>query len=156
MGIYPNHGVEYHLILKNNKRYIIANTTETDNRLVKSKYYEDRKEKWFEKMYQYCTPLIEDGFDIQLTEDELKRLHDLLDKHKNEIDIHGWYDVCTITDTYGSFTCSYHTKNGYYVILKNKQKIWIGPNKNLNDHELTVLNSIFNVYDNQVESHGYI
>jgi len=103
MGIYPDHGLEYHVVLKNNMHLIVANIKDIDNRLEKSEFYKKRKDKWFMINNNICKLLsIIDlhDLDIELNENEKNKLNEYLNKYGEEVDDHGWYDVCKIYDTY--------------------------------------------------------
>lgn len=43
MGIYSDHGLEYYVINKE-KKIVLVNTKQSDERLIKSQYYLDRKD----------------------------------------------------------------------------------------------------------------
>jgi hypothetical protein len=158
MGIYPDHGIEYHVVLKNSKRFIIVDTKATDDRLVKSKFFKDREGEWFMVNRSICVK-IEDELDVELTEKEKEKLQKCLDKYGEEVDRYGWYDVCNIYDTYGPNYGNACKNVGYFVILKNGKKMNVTTdvksNDSLSDHDNCVLKSILNVYDDQVESHGW-
>ena len=158
MGIYPDHGVEYHVVFKNNTKYVIANTKTTDDRLLKSKYLEKRYDKWMNLCQSQCIPLQNaDELDIELEDIEKQRLDKILNENKNEVLTHGWYDVCSIWDTYGD-SYFYGTNNdlsAYYVVLKDGKKIKVGSKEILDEHDKLVFNSILNVYDDKVVSHEW-
>jgi len=156
MGIYPDHGIEYHIVLKDQKRFVIANTKATDDRLRKSKYLDKRYEKWFDLCRTQCIPLkdVED-LDVELDDQEKERLQDLLNINKANVLTYGWYDVCSIYDTYGDPTSVSTSTSGYYVILKDGKRVRVGSNKELGDRDQWILNSILNVYGNDVDSHGF-
>ena len=156
MGIYPDHGVEYHVILKDNTKYAIANTKATDDRLLKSKYLEKRYDKWMTLCQSQCIPLQDlDEFDVELEDIEKIKLEKIL--NEKEVLTHGWYDVCSIHDTYGEpyFYGTNNDLSGYYVILKDGTKIKVENKEILNEKDILVLNSILNVYDDKVVSHGW-
>jgi hypothetical protein len=163
MGIYPDHGIEYHVVLKNNKRFIIASTKATDDRLVKSKFFKDRESEWFAINHSMCVKMEDkdvDELDVELTEKEKEKLQSCLEKAGEDLDRHGWYDVCSIYDTYGP-NCYGNTceKIGYFVILKNGKRVNVTTDVKsrelLNEHDNNILKGILNVYDDQVESHGW-
>ena len=68
MGIYPDHGVEYHVLLKNGRKHSVASTKDTDDRLIKSKYLEKRHDEWMSLCHSRCIPLKDvDDLDVELT-----------------------------------------------------------------------------------------
>jgi hypothetical protein len=100
MGLYPDHGVEYIVFFKNNtKKIIIANTKATDDRLIKSEYYNQRKNEWFMGNYNNKYEPINDNIDIELSESEKELLNKII--NENDIEKHGWYESWYIYDTYG-------------------------------------------------------
>lgn len=158
MGIYPDHGIEYHIVLKDQKRYVIANTKATDDRLRKSKYLEARYDKWFNLCQSQCIPLKDvNELDVELEKQERERLEELLRKHDGDVLVHGWYDVCSIYDTYGDIThiSNNNNKSGYFVILKDGRRVRVSSKPILDEHDEYILNSIKNVYGNDVESHEF-
>jgi hypothetical protein len=96
MGIYPNHGLEYHLVLKNDKHIVVLCSQETDDRLVASEYYKSRKESWFQDLSTRCIP-IEETVDIEFIKAEKAKLNMLVNTYGDQIAGHGWYDVMTIS-----------------------------------------------------------
>lgn len=130
MGIYPNHGLEYWIKINENVDYnklnavierlkietnmdlyitkknsiCILSTSRTDDRLVKSKYFQDRKEDWFHHRTckeEWCEQIKDQSLvDIEIEESELN----VIDKIKNEFCEHiifaGWFDVNTIGYSY--------------------------------------------------------
>ena len=157
MGIYPDHGIEYHVILKNNKRIVIAGIKDTDERLRVSKYLDARYEKWMDLCQSRCMPLKDaHELDVELTSDEKDKLAKVLET--TEYITHGWQDVCNLHDTYGDPVQYYDSKetSGYYVILRNQKKIKVSANANLTDQDLGILKSIQQVYENDIERHGWL
>ena len=157
MGIYPDHGIEYHIVLKDQKRYVIAGTKATDDRLRQSKYLEARYDKWMTLCQTQCIPLQDvDELDVELEDREKESLDKLLKIHDTNVLTHGWYDVCTIYDTYGDPTPIFNNKSGYYVILKDGKRVKVGSKEILDAHDEYILKCISNVYGNDVESHGFL
>jgi hypothetical protein len=159
MGIYPDHGVEYHIVLKNNKRYVIAGTKSTDDRLLKSNYLATRYDNWMNLCRSQCIPLQDlHEFDVELEEIEKQKLEKLLNEHDKDVLTHGWYDVCSVWDTYGDPPCCGDNSkvSGYYATLQNGNEIKVGSKETLDESDTLILNGILNVYDNQVVSHGWV
>jgi hypothetical protein len=130
MGIYPNHGIEYWIeidkVVDNNtlKNFIenlksetnlnmyvtkinnicVLSTARTDDRLVKSKYYEDRKSDWFH--HRTCLEewreLIEEQslIDIEITKSEMNVINKIKEQFNEHISFEGWFDVNTIGYSY--------------------------------------------------------
>jgi hypothetical protein len=126
MGIYPNRGVEYwvevdkyydnselkKLIekIKNNTKFNIyvtplnsirvLSTSRTDDRLEKSKYYQERKHDWFnQRTYSMeWTEAINEQhiIDIELNPTESIVLQNIREKLGEHITFEGWFDVNTI------------------------------------------------------------
>jgi hypothetical protein len=95
MGLYPDHGVEYHLVLKNGKHVTIIGTHATDDRLLISEYYKKHKASWFDDLFARCDLITED-IDILMTSSEKLTLDTFINLHGNNVQSHGWYDVMTI------------------------------------------------------------
>lgn len=159
MGIYPDHGLEYRVALKDNKYYVIASSKEIDDRLSKSLFYKKRMDTWFAVGNSFSRILSDEDvadLDFDLTEDEKNKLQKFLTENGDKVESHGWYDVCSVYDTYGSYPHYGEEDNvGYFVLLKDGRKIKVSKSKTLNDHEIAILKGIFNVYDDQVIFHGY-
>lgn len=130
MGIYPNHGVEYWIeidksvdngVLKNfieklrsdtnlnmyvtkMNNICVLSTPRTDDRLVKSQYFLDRKSDWFH--HRTCLEewreLIEDQslIDIEITQSEMNVIKKIKEQFNEHISFEGWFDVNTI-----GYTC---------------------------------------------------
>jgi hypothetical protein len=101
MGVYADHGVEYHVTRKGSHAHIaIAPMARTDDRLLESKYYKARKGTWFDGVYRGSfTRKIEDAdFDVQLTEAEQAWLDELLSA--GDVVEHGWYEVNVLSSTH--------------------------------------------------------
>ena len=97
MGIYFDHGIEYHVVQSSGRHVCIANTQQTDARLLASKFYERHKDSWFKNTGSQCVKIDQSEIvDIDLTKDE----QDVLTTTSDNI-MHGWYDVITFSDTYG-------------------------------------------------------
>ena len=102
MGLYPAHALEYHLVLKNVQRIIIAGTRATDDRLLISQYYLKRKDRWFHENQARCDKINDDeNVDIELNTSEKNNLANLIREHEDCVDHAGWYNVITVYDTYG-------------------------------------------------------
>lgn len=130
MGIYPNHGVEYWIDIDktfdNNtlKNFIeqlksqtslkiyttltnsicVLSTSRTDDRLEKSKYYNDRKQDWFPPItcsQEWRKPIEDQSLvDIEISESEMDVI-DIIRKQLNgHITFEGWFDVNTISYAY--------------------------------------------------------
>jgi hypothetical protein len=133
MGIYPNHGIEYMFEFKlgdspaadietiieyifNTYHYKliyihhdivfllrILSQHQTDDRLIKSKYYLDRKDTWFSyegSGYEYIKKINNDP-DIKLSDTEKNIIEYISNNCKSSY--HGWYEVNTITTSYDDF-----------------------------------------------------
>ena len=77
MGVYGARGLELHLMLKTGQRIIVLDMQATDDRLLNSQCFAERKQTWFENLYaagsESCTPI--DDFDvITLTDSEKQAL----------------------------------------------------------------------------------
>lgn len=96
MGIYPDHGLEYHLVLRDERHIVVICSKETDDRLVESEYYKSRKGSWFQDLSTRCK-LIEESVDIQLTDAEKAKLDMMMKSHGENIVSHGWHDVLSIS-----------------------------------------------------------
>lgn len=126
MGIYPNHGVEYWVEIDKNfdntelKRIVqeikldtkfniyvtpfnsicVLSTSRTDNRLVESNYYKERKHDWFNQrtlsMEWRESVTEQSSIDIELNEDEKNILHQIREQLNKHITYEGWFDVNTI------------------------------------------------------------
>ena len=102
MGLYPDHGVEYLIILKDQQIICLVNTTQADSRLLRSNYYEKRKHAWWDDSWQTgCKPITDmTDFDIELTVVENLALSEKLEHYGEEVETHGWYDVFNICELY--------------------------------------------------------
>lgn len=105
MGMYADHGVEYHIIYKDGRKNIIASTHATDKRLLQSHYFNVRKHDWLsaDAMYghgSYSKKILDPDFDVELTNEEKCHLDMAIQQNPNTIQEHGWYDVNTISYTY--------------------------------------------------------
>lgn len=130
MGIYPNHGVEYWIEVDKNfdnnvlKRYIenlkndmnfnmyatpsnnicVLSTSRTDNRLVESNYYKERKTDWFNHrtFCEHWREFIDDQtlLDIKMTEIEINVINKIKEQLNEHITGEGWFDVNTIGYSY--------------------------------------------------------
>lgn len=111
MGVYPNHGVEYWLVLRADvadqvvegtpyakgyypewKRVCLFPMSMTDARLQQSSYYQSRKHAWFgreEFRSEYLRPC-EDPVDIQFTPQEQTILSQALTHLGEAVVSHGW------------------------------------------------------------------
>lgn len=93
MGIYFDHGIEYYVI-NGEKKIVLVNTKQSDERLLKSQYYLEREEGWLSVISmapKECDP------DIELTDVEKSRLNLLLSIYPNAK--HGWYEVASYTSS---------------------------------------------------------
>ncbi len=98
MGLYPDHGVEYHIYTRNNSKIVVASTRDTDSRLQVSNYYLSRKDQWFKYEGEYIKKIEAQDFDIKLTEKEKERFELLL--KQEDVTDHGWYEVFKIQTSY--------------------------------------------------------
>jgi hypothetical protein len=126
MGIYPNHGVEYWVEVDKNfdntelksivekikfdtnlSIYVtpinsirVLSTSRTDDRLVESNYYKERKDDWFNQRTSSMEwreaideqPII----DIELNQTEKTVLQIIREQLGEHITYEGWFDVNTI------------------------------------------------------------
>lgn len=98
MGIYYAYGIEYSLKLKDGRVICLVHMNQADERLLESSYYQQRKQyyeksrllEWHEKV---------DNCDCKLTPNEEVQLNELLNKYKDEVIEHGWYDVKRYSST---------------------------------------------------------
>lgn len=130
MGIYPNHGLEYWLefdtkldnktltdfvdklvsefnftLLVTPENHVqILSITKTDERLLKSHYYQERKDNWFhDRTFRACWwEKIEDqnNIDLQLTNGEKIIVKKLQNEFQQHLLFQGWYDVNKIQCSY--------------------------------------------------------
>ena len=106
MGMYANHGVEYHVNYKSGKVKIIAPIHATDERLIGSMFFEKQKDEWLsgDVMYgrgSFMVRITDPEFDIELTDGERTALSKVLGEDTgDEVVEHGWYDVNYIHTTY--------------------------------------------------------
>lgn len=104
MGIYANHGVEYIVKCKDGGRVVIAPMTDTDARLLASRFFSSRKDYWLSVQTMYSGAFernIHDGdFDIYLTPTEKNFLDDILLRYEGEVAEHGWYDINMISSSH--------------------------------------------------------
>ena len=131
MGIYPNHGIEYMFEFKlgdsssediqtiieyiwNTYQYKliyicydnyfllrILSQYQTDDRLVESKYYLDRKDTWFSyegSGYEYIKKINNINPDIELSDIEKNIIEYISNNCKSSYN--GWYEVNTIGTSY--------------------------------------------------------
>lgn len=126
MGVYPNHGVEYWFevdrnfdntelkaIVENIKNLTnynvtvtsmndicVLSTAKTDNRLVESNYYKERKADWFNHrtLCEHWREFIDDQslVDIRMTEIEMNVINKIKEQLNEHITGEGWFDVNTI------------------------------------------------------------
>lgn len=126
MGIYPNRGVEYWVEVDKNfdntelKKIVekikfdtnlsiyvtpinsicVLSTSRTDDRLVESKYFQERKDDWFNERTLSMEwreaidqqPII----DIELNQKEKNILQTIREQLGEHITYEGWFDVNTI------------------------------------------------------------
>lgn len=130
MGVYPNHGVEYwievdktvdKIILKNAidkikfdtnmniyvtpaNNICVLSTARTDDRLVKSKYFNDRKSDWFHHrtcLEEWRESIEEQSLvDINISKSEMNVINKIREQFKEHITFEGWFDVNTIGYSY--------------------------------------------------------
>lgn len=77
-------------------RIVLADSKATDARLLASRYYEERKTKWFGDLAYpgKRTRLTEsDGLDMELNDAERARLEWIVEALGDSVLEHGWYDV---------------------------------------------------------------
>ena len=96
MGLYPDHSVEYRIILKDKTSRCI--THNIDSRLVESLYYKKRDSlgDWQTRCFLITDP----DFDIELTAVEKRTLSESLEYFGDRVQSHGWYDVFSIDDSF--------------------------------------------------------
>jgi hypothetical protein len=101
MGIYAAHGVEYHIVLLDGTHKVVLSQDMTDDRLIQSKYFRERKDVWFNDVYkkEWCVLLGHEV--ISMTREEVGLLQQELAKYKGIVDNHGWYNVNAMSSTYG-------------------------------------------------------
>lgn len=113
-----DHGVEYHVefdpnsinyfdiaieymslyktvVVWNSGVIVIASTRKTDDRLIKSNYYKNRKDTWFDDLHEHDKTLIE-NIDMSLDDQEKEYLDFVLSKFGTSVKRHGWFDVVHI------------------------------------------------------------
>ena len=130
MGIYPNHGVEYWIeidksfdniklkkiiekiiIDTNFNMYVtpsncisVLSTSRTDDRLVNSNYFKERKDEWFndQTCYREWRDKINDQslIDIEITQREWSIINKIKKDVGDYITYEGWFDVNTIGYSY--------------------------------------------------------
>ena len=121
MGIYSNRGFEYlvrvdktdkktmHYMLTNyNGRYYpkfdavsIIDQRFTDDRLVKTKYFQDLELNWFFHANQFAKQLTkEDIEDFKVLEEEKELIQKVSEDSKLQGQSHGWFDVNHVSSTY--------------------------------------------------------
>lgn len=130
MGVYPNHGLEYWMEfdkkLDNNvlKSFIddvvtrynfsllvtpandvcILPMSRTDERLMKSSYYQQRKDDWFPHrtlIEQWWKPIeVQSSVDIELSSGERKIIDCIRQQFLQYITFEGWFDVNKIQYLY--------------------------------------------------------
>jgi len=105
MGLYPEYGVEYAMIMNDGSIGVIYPVRNFDERLLKSNYYIER-EKFYHK--NHCKVWREkidnnnnnnNNLDIEVTRDEKKHIDDILEKNKDKIKEHGFYDAGYVEST---------------------------------------------------------
>lgn len=126
MGIYPNHGIEYWVevdrsfnnselqqIIEKVRNYTGSNMyvtpinsinvlpmARTDDRLIKSKFFKDKEDDWFNRMTlvkQWREAIADQSLiDIELTHEEMCILQQIREQLKYHIIFEGWFDVNTI------------------------------------------------------------
>ena len=103
MGVYTDHGIEYHVVCKDGKRFIVASTHDTDTRLLESKFYKVREGTWTsDDMYRrgsYMNKIVAKNFDIELTQHEWASLEKVIGQYHDVILEHGWYEVNSVSTT---------------------------------------------------------
>jgi hypothetical protein len=104
MGVYADHGVEYHVVCRDGRRIVVASTRDTNVRLTQSAYYNARKDTWLsvDTMYgkgSYMNKIIDPYFDVDLTYQELLSLDMIIQQHHDIVLEHGWYEVNTVTSS---------------------------------------------------------
>jgi hypothetical protein len=104
MGVYFDHGVEYRIKFTNNSYHIIANTKATDERLVITQYYNDRKSEWFQINNSLCQFISKELPDMYLSEEEKSKLDNIFQDKKDDIIEYGWYDIIYMSDSYENYS----------------------------------------------------
>lgn len=73
---------------------VIADKPATDNRLIQSKYYNDRKDTWWVHVHgPSCEAIKDEDIDISLNDKEKEYLEFVLKEFGPAVQTHGWYDV---------------------------------------------------------------
>ncbi len=133
MGIYFDHGVEYHVRTRKTDTRPAANltlvtTAQSDGRLEASRYYAARKDAWFVVKNPRCDRITADDFDVELSSREERTLQQFLDKYGDAVEDHGWYDVVTMSTTYdhpGHSTASSSPRLEYCAELSDGKLITV-------------------------------
>lgn len=98
MGIYYDHGVEYHICRENKEHIVLVDIKGLDHRLRESKWFQSKSKDWFiNKSYDKLL-ILDVDFDIKLNQMELGNLETYLTMYPSAT--HGWYDVNKMYTTY--------------------------------------------------------
>ena len=105
MGIYANRGLEYRVYVGNGEKFIrVLSRNDTDERLLDTPYFKERKETLLDDAYchQWARKIDVDDIGkvtLNLTDRESELIKSVLNFHPEHTD-HGWFDVNTIWNTY--------------------------------------------------------
>jgi hypothetical protein len=100
MGIYPNHGLIYRVIFADDSFETIVSQNDCNDRLVQSKYYQERKADWFGKHTWTRFVKQADGpVDIVLTIFEKINLDRCFEDLTKDVKWHGWCEENTLAST---------------------------------------------------------
>lgn len=108
MGVYADRGVEYHVVMDDGARVVIAATKDTDVRLLVSEFYRARRATWFgaHTTRPFCRAIdAGQALDVRLTDDERARLAAALEPpHQpvRSVREHGWFDVNVMSSSSSS------------------------------------------------------
>jgi hypothetical protein len=80
----------------NSKLIIIASSTQTDDRLLKSSYFKERENNWFDSNFPRKNYIETELIDLSLSEKEQRYLDFVLEKFGKHIVKHGWVDIIQI------------------------------------------------------------
>lgn len=101
MVVFRVRGIELHVVLKTGNHIVLLNQTATDDRLLQSRWFAEQRKTWFDNLYQKSdlSTLIDVEDVIELTSEEDQVLQTELNKHLDNVDNYGWYDVISFSST---------------------------------------------------------
>jgi hypothetical protein len=97
MGLFFRYGIEYHVVLRNGTIIKLVEMKNADARLLQSKYYQSRKQKYENEIKEWSEEAI--NCDCELTTAELGILKKILNVHGSDVIKHGWVDIKEIIST---------------------------------------------------------